>query len=102
MRLMRPIAASSRRIRSRSTAAARGDRRTLLDDRPERSAREGERRRRWPSDGLYARAHWYVNGNVRFMLDYLHGTVSRQASPVSTADVGSKFDAVALRSQFAF
>lgn len=24
----------------------------------------------------------YVNGNVRFMLDYLHGTVSKQASPV--------------------
>jgi phosphate-selective porin OprO and OprP len=36
------------------------------------------------------------------MLDYLHGTVSRQASPVSTADVGSKFDAVAMRTQFAF
>jgi phosphate-selective porin OprO/OprP len=46
--------------------------------------------------------NWYVNGNVRFMLDYLHGTVSRQASPVSTADVGSKFDAVAMRTQFAF
>src|SRR4051794_3738849 len=49
-----------------------------------------------------AALNWYVNGNVRFMLDYLHGTVSRQASPVSTADVGSKFDAVAMRTQFAF
>lgn len=46
--------------------------------------------------------NWYVNGNVRFMLDYLHGTVSRQATPVSTADVGSKFDAIAMRTQFAF
>lgn len=46
--------------------------------------------------------NWYVNGNVRFMLDYLHGTVSKQASAVSAADVGSKFDAVALRTQFAF
>ncbi len=46
--------------------------------------------------------NWYVNGNVRFMLDYLHGTVSRQASSVSTADVGSKFDAIAMRTQFAF
>jgi phosphate-selective porin OprO and OprP len=46
--------------------------------------------------------NWYVNGNVRFMLDYLRGNVSRPASPVSTADVGSKFDAVALRTQFAF
>jgi len=46
--------------------------------------------------------NWYVNGNVRFMLDYLHGNVSKQASPVSTADVGSKFDAVAMRTQWAF
>ncbi|MET4482113.1 OprO/OprP family phosphate-selective porin [Bradyrhizobium sp. F1.13.3] len=46
--------------------------------------------------------NWYVNGNVRFMLDYLHGNVSKQASPLSTADVGSKFDAVAMRTQFAF
>jgi phosphate-selective porin OprO and OprP len=46
--------------------------------------------------------NWYVNGNVRFMLDYLHGTVSKQASPVSAADVGSKFDAVAMRTQWAF
>jgi phosphate-selective porin OprO/OprP len=49
-----------------------------------------------------AALNWYVNGNVRFMLDYLHGTVSKQASPVSTADVGSKFDAVAMRTQLAF
>jgi len=46
--------------------------------------------------------NWYVNGNVRFMLDYLHGNVSRQASPVSAADAGSKFDAVAMRTQWAF
>ncbi|TPQ37573.1 porin [Bradyrhizobium guangdongense] len=46
--------------------------------------------------------NWYVNGNVRFMLDYLHGTVARQASPVATADVGAKFDAVAMRTQWAF
>jgi len=49
-----------------------------------------------------AALNWYVNGNVRFMLDYLHGTVSRQASPISAANVGSKFDAVAMRTQFAF
>jgi len=46
--------------------------------------------------------NWYVNGNVRFMLDYLHGSISKQASPISTADVGSRFDAVAMRTQFAF
>ena len=49
-----------------------------------------------------AALNWYVNGNVRFMLDYLHGNVAKQATPISTADVGSKFDAVAMRTQFAF
>ena len=46
--------------------------------------------------------NWYVSGNIRFMLNYLHGDISRQASPTSTANVGSKFDAVAMRTQFAF
>jgi phosphate-selective porin OprO/OprP len=46
--------------------------------------------------------NWYVNNNVRFMLNYLHGDVNRQASSVSAADVGSKFDAVAMRTQVAF
>jgi phosphate-selective porin OprO/OprP len=49
-----------------------------------------------------AALNWYVNGNVRFMLDYLHGNVLKQASPTSTVDTGSKFDAVAMRTQFAF
>jgi phosphate-selective porin OprO/OprP len=46
--------------------------------------------------------NWYVNGNVRFMLDYLHGDISKQASATSSANIGSKFDAVAMRTQFAF
>ena len=46
--------------------------------------------------------NWYVNGNIRFMLNYLHGDVPRQASATNAADVGSKFDAVALRTQVAF
>lgn len=49
-----------------------------------------------------AALNWYVNGNVRFMLDYLHGDISKQASSVSTADVGSRFNAVAMRTQVAF
>ena len=61
----------------------------LLWDKVAASGIEGEERRK----DLY---------RVRFMLDYLHGTVSKQASPISTADVGSKFDAVAMRTQFAF
>ena len=29
--------------------------------------------------------NWYVNRNVRFMLDYLHGDVTKQISPTSSA-----------------
>lgn len=46
--------------------------------------------------------NWYVNNNVRFMLNYLHGDVAKQLSPTSTVDAGSTFDAVAMRTQFAF
>jgi len=49
-----------------------------------------------------AALNWYVNGNIRFMLDYLHGDVFKQATATSAADVGSKFNAVALRTQIAF
>jgi phosphate-selective porin OprO/OprP len=46
--------------------------------------------------------NWYVNGNVRFMFDYLHGDVARQVSAINPANAGSKFDAVAMRTQWAF
>ncbi len=46
--------------------------------------------------------NWYVNNNLRFMLNYLHGDVAKQLSPTSTVDAGSTFDAVAMRTQFAF
>ena len=49
-----------------------------------------------------AALNWYVNGNVRFMFDYLHGNVDRLASPTSSVDAGAKFDAVAMRTQIAF
>jgi phosphate-selective porin OprO/OprP len=49
-----------------------------------------------------AALNWYVNGNIRMMLNYLHGDISKQASPTSVTDVGSKFNAVAMRTQFAF
>jgi phosphate-selective porin OprO/OprP len=49
-----------------------------------------------------AALNWYVNRNVRFMLDYLHGDITKQLSPTNFTDVGAKFDAVAMRTQIAF
>ena len=46
--------------------------------------------------------NWYVNRNARFMFDYLHGDVARQISAINAGDTGSKFDALAMRTQVAF
>ena len=46
--------------------------------------------------------NWYVNRNIRFMLNYLHGDITKQASSTNPADVGARFDAVAMRTQIAF
>src|SRR5262249_34044063 len=46
--------------------------------------------------------NWYVNRNVKFMFNYLHGTIDKQASAVVTTDTGAKFDAGAMRMQVAF
>jgi phosphate-selective porin OprO and OprP len=49
-----------------------------------------------------AALNWYVNRNVRFMFDYLHGNVLRQVSPTNIGDAGARFDAFAMRTQVAF
>jgi phosphate-selective porin OprO and OprP len=49
-----------------------------------------------------AALNWYVNRNVRFMFDYLHGNVAKQVSPTNSGDAGAKFDAIAMRTQIAF
>jgi phosphate-selective porin OprO and OprP len=46
--------------------------------------------------------NWYVNSNVRFMFDYLHGNIAKQISPTNSGDAGAKFDAFAMRTQVAF
>lgn len=55
--------------------------------------------------------NWYVNTNMRFMFDFLHGEIDKHFSTVAGgavagaplgAAVGGKFDAVAMRMQFAF
>jgi phosphate-selective porin OprO/OprP len=49
-----------------------------------------------------ASLNWYINGNVRFMFNYLHGDISRQVSSTNSTDAGSHFDAFAMRTQVAF
>jgi phosphate-selective porin OprO/OprP len=55
--------------------------------------------------------NWYPNANMRFMLDYLHGRVNKAFSTAAGggiagtplgAEVGGNFDALVLRTQFAF
>jgi phosphate-selective porin OprO and OprP len=46
--------------------------------------------------------NWYVNANVRFMFDYLHGDIAKQVSPTNFSDAGAKFDAFGMRTQIAF
>ena len=48
-----------------------------------------------------AALNWYVNRNIRFMLNYLHGDVARQIK-ATNAGTGSKSDAFAMRTQVAF
>lgn len=55
--------------------------------------------------------NWYPNANMRFMFDYLHGTINKRFSiaagggiprtPLGTP-VGGQFDAIVMRTQVAF
>jgi phosphate-selective porin OprO and OprP len=53
-------------------------------------------------------ANWYVNNNIRFMLDYLHGKIDKPESTAGIAgvppgtNIGATFDAIALRTQVAW
>jgi phosphate-selective porin OprO and OprP len=46
--------------------------------------------------------NWYVNNNIMFKLNYLHGIFEKQFSALSNANVGANFDAIAGRMQIAF
>jgi phosphate-selective porin OprO and OprP len=49
-----------------------------------------------------AALNWYINRNIRFMFDYLHGDITKRISPTNTGNAGSTFDALAMRTQVAF
>jgi len=47
--------------------------------------------------------NWYVNSNIRFMFNYLHGTIDKPGTGGGiNAEGGAKFDALAMRTQVAF
>ncbi|HEY1505085.1 MAG TPA: porin [Stellaceae bacterium] len=53
-------------------------------------------------------ANWYVNNNIRFMLDYLHGKIDKPEGTAGVAgaplgsNVGLSYNAIALRTQVAW
>jgi phosphate-selective porin OprO/OprP len=49
-----------------------------------------------------AAVNWYINRNIRFMFDYLHGDITKQISATNAGNAGSTFDAFAMRTQVAF
>jgi phosphate-selective porin OprO/OprP len=46
--------------------------------------------------------NWYVNSNIRFMLNYVHADIDKASLTAPTNSVGAKVDAIALRSQVAW
>jgi phosphate-selective porin OprO/OprP len=46
--------------------------------------------------------NWYANRNIRLMFNYLHGDIAKQVSPTNFGDTGSRFNAIAMRTQVAF
>ncbi len=45
--------------------------------------------------------NWYVNQNMRFMFNWIHGTVDKFAVN-SNVNTGADYDAFAMRTQVAF
>ncbi|CDN85639.1 MULTISPECIES: OprO/OprP family phosphate-selective porin [Hydrogenophaga] len=44
--------------------------------------------------------NWYVNSNIRFMLNYINGTVDKRTG--GGGDIGARYQAVGARTQIAF
>jgi phosphate-selective porin OprO/OprP len=46
--------------------------------------------------------NWYVNENMRFMFNWVHGSVARNTAAPANTDIGAHYDVFALRTQVAF
>jgi phosphate-selective porin OprO/OprP len=46
--------------------------------------------------------NWYVNSNIRFMLNYVHADIDKKSLTAPSNPVGATVDAIALRSQVAW
>jgi phosphate-selective porin OprO and OprP len=53
------------------------------------------------ANGLAFGVNWYVNNNIRFMLNYIHDDVDKLAANGVTG-AGARIDAIAARTQIAF
>ncbi|MCC6947105.1 MAG: porin [Bradyrhizobiaceae bacterium] len=51
-------------------------------------------------ENITAGLNWYVNRNIRFLFNYIHGKVEKQTG--GGVDIGAKYDAVGMRTQVAF
>jgi phosphate-selective porin OprO and OprP len=46
--------------------------------------------------------NWYVNNNMRFMFNWIHGTVDKFATAGSSVNSGADYDVFAMRTQVAW
>src|SRR5260221_76778 len=46
--------------------------------------------------------NWYVNSNIRFMLNYVHADIDRKSLTAPANSIGASVDAIAVRSQVAW
>jgi phosphate-selective porin OprO/OprP len=46
--------------------------------------------------------NWYPNNNIRFMVDWMNVTIDKQASVKDNAQIGQNYNALGIRTQFAF
>jgi phosphate-selective porin OprO/OprP len=46
--------------------------------------------------------NWYATRNIEFTLNYLHGIVDKQTTPLVANNAGSVYNAYGMRTQIAF